>query len=988
MEGDDIESDGLNFINRGGDNEDLIDHIRTHCEYQYTLNDIEGSFNVIQLNVRSLKNKFDDLHNFLVNTGITWDVICIAETWLKNDIIEYYNLDHYNLFVSCRDTGEGGGVAVYVHDRYDVRERKDLESIDCETKFVELTLHLRSETKHIIVGEIYRPPNHSSKVFLEYMEQLLENLENEKKIIVLAGDFNYNLLANKGNDSNNFTNLLSSYGFSQMIWKATRKQRQCESLLDNIFINDLSIYNSSGIIIDDLSDHLPVFATMKIETKKSEHNKRITTFDRRKIPELADYLDKRLEHFQKNRDANVACKELIQAYSDGIKLFSKSFTPCRRKTPIKPWVTPGLLCSINTKNKLYKKLLRNANITNETNYKRYRNILVYLIRDAKKKYIRESLEGSKNDSKLTWQVLNNLMNKSKTKQGRFPDAFYDSKGHCFKGEEIPEGFNNFFATIGVELDKNIPVIDSCPLQYIKEPLHGCLTNVPRTTPKQITNIIKSLNPVGGGIDGINSFILLGTYQPLLPHLTFFFNLCLTTAVFPDKLKIAIIAPIHKTGAKDQFNNYRPISLLPVFSKILEKIIHSTLMTFLNDNNILNPFQFGFRKQHSTYMPIVHMYDEITKSLQNSQLTCSIYLDLKKAFDTVCLEILLKKIYRIGIRGDFYSMIESYLKNRYQMTKINDVISKKQMIKMGVPQGSIIGPLLFILYINDISHTTNLGTFYLFADDTAICIKDNNVDELQRKINSIMLKINEWFNVNRLSLNVSKTNYQIYSRSEVPDLDIILNNTPIVRKACIKYLGVHIDENLKWSSHINSISSVISRNIGVMGRSRHYLSSQQLRLLYHTLILPYLNYCAIIWGRNYASNINQLVVLQKRALRIIDKKPFLHHSKPLFIKHRILRLPEVVKEQSIMIILSYINNNLPTPISSMFKYCEPTNTRLPQHFFVPFASTNYRLFSLSCSAPQIWNTVICKLYKNLNEVPKHKHTLKKAIRIFFLDSYSD
>jgi len=321
-----------------------------------------------------------------------------------------------------------------------------------------------------------------------------------------------------------------------------------------------------------------------------------------------------------------------------------------------------------------------------------------------------------------------------------------------------------------------------------------------------------------------------------------------------------------------------------------------------------------------------------------------------------------------------------------MTKIDDIISKKQVIQMGVPQGSILGPLLFILYINDISKTTDLGTFYLFADDTAICIPGRNVEELQTKMNELVIKISEWFQVNRLTLNAAKTNYQIYSRSVTPDLDITLNDTQITRKTCIKYLGVHVDENLKWSSHISSVASVISRNIGVMGRSKHYLSSQQLLLLYNTLILPYLNYCAVIWGTNYETNINKLVILQKRAVRIIDKKPFLHPSTPLFIKHKILRFPEIVKEQCIIILLAHINKNLPNPISSLFRYCEPTNTRLTQHFYVPFASTNYRLFALSCNAPKIWNTIICKLFRDLSEVPKNKRTLKKAIRTYFLNAY--
>ena len=974
--------------NEGNIDEDVLHNIEINCDYHTSVHNIGGNFNVIHFNVRSLKNKLDDLHNFLLKTGVTWDVICISETWLQDLITKYYDLDNYSLVTTCRKVGEGGGVAIYVHEKYNMSERKDL-NVDGEACFVEITLPTNSGSgiQNIIVGEIYRPPNYPSKMFFSYLESILDKVINERKVVILAGDFNYNLLENNKNDSIFFKNMLGSYGFYQAIWKATRIQGQCESLLDNIFINDLSVIKSSGIIIDDLSDHLPIFASMDIVSDMQQKRKQITVFDRQRIPELIDFLSERLQNFQNNIDPNIACNQLIQAYEDGIEKYSKTYKPCRRKTPIKPWITPGLLCSINMKNKLYKKALRNKNIANENKYKQYRNMLINIIRDAKKQYISNALEENKNDGKQTWRVLNKLINKRKKSQTKYPNIFYDENEQCFRDDEVVQGFNTFFSSIGVQLENKIPVGNKCPLEFIEEPAYECLDNLPRVTPEHIRKIIKSLNPVGGGIDRISGFILQGTYEPLISHITFFFNLCLNCAVFPERLKIAVIVPIYKAGQKNRFNNYRPISLLPMFSKILEKIVHTALVSFLNDNNVLNPLQFGFRKLHSTYMPIVHMYDKVTEYLQNNEMTCAIYLDLKKAFDTVSFEILCKKIKKIGIRGAFSKMLESYLSDRHQVLKIEDVVSQKQMIKMGVPQGSILGPLLFIIYINDICNVTDIGTFYLFADDTAICIHGRSCDELQSKINNLVPKIEEWFYANRLSLNAAKTNYQIYSKANTINLNIVFNGMQIERKQCIKYLGILVDENLKWSSHLNSVTSVVSRNLGVMGRAKHCLSPKQMILLYNALVLPHLNYCSIIWGMNYETALGRIVVLQKRAVRMIDKKPFLHPSTPLFIKHNILRFPEMVKEQCIMILLAYINAKLPYPIERMFQYSVPSNRRTIQHFRIPYAATNYRLFALSCSAPKIWNTVVGSMYRNLEDVPRNKQTLKKSVRAYFINRYT-
>ena len=966
-----------------------IEQIHDSCKYYSKPSELQlkQGFSVLHVNARSLKNKMDNFQTLLTNSGVEWSVICVSETWFKNDILSYFNIDNYDLFASCREGAEGGGTAVYVDKRFNAKVRDDLDILNNENTYVEIQLKHKNIIKNTVIGAIYRSPGSSHVSFIDGIEYALQKIAEESKFSILTGDFNYDLLKESEDKKVQcFSNLMHSYGYVNVISKPTRVTCDNSSLLDNIFINNESFFKMSGIIIDDISDHFPVFVNLSVSHEKELKIPPRQVLDVNKIAELNEFIESSLVDFQSITDANTACKVLINTFSNGINKFSKTVKSCRRRTPLKPWISPSILCSINRKNHLYKKYICSRNRTKEAEYKQYRNILTNVIREAKRSYFQRAFHESKGNGKKTWKLLREALNNRKQKV-QLPSSFTSEEGVSYTNKHVANGFNDFFTSVAQHLDDSMPTSNRSPMDYLLGNDYPTYEGSLHTTEIEVASIIRNLNDVGGGLDRISTKVLLATYKKCISHLTYFFNLCLQTSTFPDQLKIALIVPVYKSGEKDHFTNYRPISLLPIFSKILETILHSHIISHLDQHKILENSQFGFRKMHSTYMPVALIVEEVTKAIEENEKVLGLYLDLKKAFDTVNIDILMMKLSHFGIRGSLLSIIQSYFSNRIQVVEANGSTSYQREVKLGVPQGSILGPLFFILYINDLVNVSKQVQFLLFADDTAVIIKGKTYEDLQNKVDIFIPKLTSWFLCNRLSLNPTKTCYQVYSLfPNTQDVNISLNNEKIKRSFTVKYLGVLVDENLKWDSHISYICKKISRDIGVMGRVRSFLSSKELLLLYNTLILPHLNYCAAVWGSAYHSKLQRILILQKRAVRIIDHKPRFFHTAELFVKHNILKMPDLVTQQNIVILLAFLNNNLPSLISKLFKRKRPLNTRSSEHFVMPFSRFNFRAFSLSFTAPKAWNSIVCNIFQCLDEVPRCKATLKKHVRDKFLSTY--
>src|SRR5688572_17558090 len=489
-----------------------------------------------------------------------------------------------------------------------------------------------------------------------------------------------------------------------------------------------------------------------------------------------------------------------------------------------------------------------------------------------------------------------------------------------------------------------------------------------------------------GYDEVSTMVLKQCSLEVSCVLANLFNQSLTQGVFPDPLKLAKLIPIFKTGDKLKISNYRPISILSPFSKLLEKIIYNRLITFVEQNNLLADTQYGFRKNLSTELALLDLTNQISKTLDDHKITVGIFLDLSKAFDTVNHNILLDKLEHYGIRGTPLTWFKSYLTNRVQYVSIDDESSAHLLVRCGVPQGSILGPLLFILYINDLQAVTDLDLI-MFADDTNIFATGLTKNAMAGKLNLDLNLISDWFAANLLSLNLNKTCYVIFGNKQNLnlDLDIRINNQKLIRAYETKFLGVIITTDLKWGRHVDMIVNKMSKVVGIFRKIRYKLNLVVLKQLYHTLLEPYITYCSSIWALPHETvKLNPVLLLQKTAIRIISHAHYIVHTSPIYSPLKILKVYDIAKTAILVLMHKSRNNTLPHKFQTYFQltsqihsYC----TRGAEKYAIPYARTRCRSSSIQVIGPRLWNL----LPSTLQEI-KTLQRFKLELKEFFIVDY--
>ena len=428
------------------------------------------------------------------------------------------------------------------------------------------------------------------------------------------------------------------------------------------------------------------------------------------------------------------------------------------KLRTKPWITAGILKSISIKNRYYSKFLKTKDSTWYKKYKGYRDLLNHLIRKSKKRYYVSYFDKFKNNSKKVWSGINDIIQKQKKRSQEF--CLLINGKLTIDQKIIANCFNEYFTTVAQKLIDKMKPAKKHFRDYLKIPNPRSFFIQP-ITPQEINDLIANLDETkaNDSHDIPVKLIKLARHTISLPF-SLVANSSFENGIFPGKLKFAKVTPIHKGKSKLELTNYRPISILPIFGKLLEKAMHSRMTNFLDEHKILFKHQFGFQKNKSTTLAILDLYTKLVENIEGKRFSCCIFLDFSKAFDTVNHNILLDKLEHYGIRGIAHAWFKSYLTERKQTVSVNGEMAKDLVINCGVPQGSVLGPLLFLLYINDIYVSSQKLDFHLFADDTSLLFSSKNLQNFEQTVNSELTNISDWLLANKLSLNVSKSNFLI------------------------------------------------------------------------------------------------------------------------------------------------------------------------------------------------------------------------------------
>jgi len=888
---------------------------------------------IISLNIQSLNSKFLELKCFidnLVNSGIAIDMIILQETWQINfsDLLALPN--YQPLILKNRNNMRGGGVGVYIKKGINFKIRNDLEKFQIKT-FENIVVELFYPNKSVIISNIYRspnPPTNSSIAehrdnFLEILDSHLNDLCELNKETFIFLDANINLLKlNEVDFPNDYMNVCIGNGFIQLICKATRVQGEHFSLIDHILTNSNQNSYCTGTLLSDISDHFINFLQLpddKVFTKKQSTLRRI--FSKNSI------LNFKRDLSNLNWNETILCNDVNLAFSYFWKTFNdmfnlhfplKRFKFNRNLHKINNFMTNGLLISRKTKIELLKKATVEKSKDSFNRYRKYRNIFNSLIRLSKKLYFNDGFSKHVKNPKKTWDLLKEAANLSNNNKSGVEKLVIDNTVYN-EPNVIADKFNEFFAKIGPEIAKSVNPTTAKPEDFL--PIYEDLFPLEfyNITPNVVNDIIKSMQTKNSmDADGLSTKLLKEIKNEISFPLAHIFNLSVQKGVFPEGLKTSRTVPIFKSGDPFLMDNYRPISLLSQLSKILEKIVSNQLVNHLDRNNILYEHQYGFQKNKSTEHNLVQALNFISKSLNENKFCIGVFFDLRKAFDVCSYEVSIMKLAKIGIHGVELEWFKSYLSARKQFVDINGSCSSEIDILTVILQGSILGPILFLIYINDLFRVSRSLTL-MFADDTFALKADSNLENLITNINSDIKMMAMWFKANKLAVNISKTKYIIFrNKGKVigPNLPPVLydENEPnqphspdkitVLERLhekhensnsrAYKLLGIYLDEYLSFDYHANYLLSKLNRSMFCIKMAKNNVNYKGRRSLYFALVHSHLNYCPTILSCLTQKNKNKLFKVQKKALRIMTGSNYNAHTAPLFIQHKILPFEKLLK----------------------------------------------------------------------------------------------
>lgn len=941
---------------------------------------LKHNFLIFHQNICSLLKKKDELEITIDNykaQNKTLDIICLTETFLRKGTEMNVCLKNYKVGSSwSRDHERRGGSCILVRDGIDSIKLKIADSLSEKYNFECCGILIKNISLIIIC--IYRTPDSVLLVFFNKLNDLLKKINNykTKNKIVICGDWNIDILK-QNKHTQTLKGILENNNFSIHISTATRKKACIDIIASNI--KDCKGYTDQIY----LSDH----NTCQLLSMYIKNHQKIKYWTEYKRDFCCENKQKFLNHI-KSLTFNEVLQEndtnkSFNLFHDIFKLFFDLCFPiikiqCNTKCKKIEWITKGLKNSCTNKRILYYSYIKSHKKNKEekkNRYTRYSKLLQKCINNAQKIVNSKILLNAKNKCRASWKIVNNNINKQ-PKQNDINSIIYNDISYD-NLHDITSIFNNFFINSNCNdiLSNNYKTNN-----LSKKLLHSIY--ISPTSEDEIYRIINNLSNTNSvGYDDINTSTLKICSKSIAIPLTHIVNLSLENGIFPDRLKYSVVKPLYKKGDDTDLNNYRPITLIPILAKIFEKVMAKRIQSFITDNNIIAGEQFGFQTGKSTTLACFALIKKITECINEKIPNVALFLDMSKAFDFVNHNILLHKAFNYGLRGKANCWLTSYLENRKQCTEISRIEDKNKIvirseymtIKNGVPQGSILGPLLFLIYVNDLPTVTKNDCF-LFADDCTILFHNKNIDTLNTDINNTINDICNWMNNNSLQINISKTKaiqFRTYKTNKC-NIKIEHNNNNIDIIKATNFLGITIDENCSWKVHIDMVCNKINRFVFALGRIRKLASLEIALQAYHGYIASVLRYGVIIWGNSV--DIERAFRAQKKCLRAICNINIRDSCRPFFRKHKILTLPCLYISELCLFVKRHpvyfkINN-------------ERSNIRNTRKNKLCIPKIKLDLFSRNvyCMAIKAFN----KLPHDIRDLPHEKNIFKNTINRWLVD----
>jgi hypothetical protein len=952
------------FANQNQDNHMQIDRFNIDSPYidttylQSINNKLNNKFSILHLNMRSLPKNYEPFMDTLNISQAKFSAIVLSETWLREDTKNNHVLKGYKSYHTVRAERRGGGISIYIRDDLNCSKIDDACFLEDYIESVGVRVDIGNNSINIV--GLYRPPNGLGMSFINKINSILTTTLKDRQSI-FAGDMNINLLKIKEINTKNLVNIMISNGFYSCISKATRINYPIENstLLDQIWSN-IKHEVSSGIILADITDHLPCFANFDINTNFIEHREikyRIKSAQadiklKQKMIET-DFSFVR-EDTCLNQRFETLYNIIFHAYNTTHPIKTKNIS-CKRLE--RQWITPGILKSINQKHKLFKNAMKF--LIPKILYTTYKNTLETTIKKAKDDYYNRKFDECKGNTKETWNILGKLLNRDSAKKNKtnLPTNLISNGNVISDKEEMANELNNFFSNIGRVTSDGIPPSAASYEDFLEHENEYFFSFSPINV-RDVKDSIRSLPNKNCNLSTVPNRIFKLIMNSIAHPLCILFNDSFHRGLFPESQKIARICPIYKANDSTNPSNYRPISILPTISKIFERIVHKQLNSYLSEHNILSPYQFGFRPKSSTEDALISIVERLYTNINNKETSIALFLDLSKAFDTIDHAILIKKLESYGIRGFALSWFKSYLTNRCQYVKLDEKSSNMKQITHGVPQGSILGPLLFVLYINDF-HKAHLSHYFQYADDTTIIISDKDTNTVQDRTNMELINIYNWLKANKLSLNLAKTSYIIVTNKKEPvKLNIKIDNYDIQCVEKAKVLGIIIDEKLTFKLHVESIIAKLSMFNYTLYHLK-FLPKRILLNLYNSLAYPHILYCISLWGSTSDNVLNPLIVQHKKIIRNLSKsRQFREHTSPLYKALSLLKIPDICTLQLCLHIHKVFYKNAHPILAQLIEQNQPIDQRLFRNRYYYVHKSNFMLAtprrSLTFHGVDIWN----------------------------------